>query len=422
MPHKTYVTSPQGGGSGPPPPAARKYFPGHYTLLSLTQTGSNAGGNFHGIINAGVVTKVGGHWQPVDGSNNSTAGTIARSDVGPVAVPTAALVIRVYYKDISNGDGTFNLDFIEKCLAQCATFNPPVPLFVTFQTRTFDGSAGLTGDGTDPIPAALKAATGLALSTWFNNPVGNNSGWQTWRWNAGFLNDFDKACQAIGNAFDSNPLFAGLATQETATGGVTDGGFGQASYQAGLKSENASISKWCPTSRHLAYQNFTGTSLTNATQTAMLLQYAIDIQPNGALFGGPDLTTAGGVPNGAIPGGLPSRAYINYPKMHNGTNGVPAPGLTFCSIQSAEFQGQAPGDNPANFYNLYNYGTSSNHYPNSGVSAGALQWSGASNALMNLDVFIWDYHTAGGSQNFWSPDALAIINNTSNFWMQNPNP
>src|SRR5437764_730475 len=120
MPARRYMISPQGGGAVPPP-VLRRFFRSHYTAISQVQSGTVSGATFVGVPDAGPVALVGGHWAAV------SPGTFTRNPSStPCGPNTAALVCRIYWKDLDNDDGTFKLDWIEKMLAQCATFNPPV--------------------------------------------------------------------------------------------------------------------------------------------------------------------------------------------------------------------------------------------------------------------------------------------------------
>lgn len=400
------MVAPQGAGAIPPA-VLRRFFRSNYTAISQAQNGTRDGDTFIGIPNAGPVVLSGGHWQPV-----TPAGTARSASGTPVAPNTAALVTRHYPKQLDLDNGTFDLSHIEKELAQCATFNPPVPLFVMPITRTFNGE--------QPAPASLVART-TPYTT-----IGGGTGVQMWRWDGtptiGVVDRMGLLYQAIGDAFDANPLFAGVGTQETATGSVTDGGFSGTTYLAGLNAESDFISLACPHGRHLAFQNFMGNSISIVNQTDLLNQYGRHVSLNGAIYGGPDLTTGAdeappsgsGIANVSTPaapatGGIMTRCYPNYNNYHNALNGVPRRGATFCSVQADEYVGGSAASPPAdlfpNFFNMFNFATSSATYPNSGVSAGALPWTIGS--LLNLDIIIWDYHQ-GGVRSFFN-DATDII-------------
>lgn len=418
MPARRYMLSPQGGGAVPPP-VLRRFFKSNYTAISQSQSGTIDGSTFIGVPDAGPVALVGGHWQAV------SPGTFPRSASStPCAPNTAAVNCRIYWKDIDNDDGTYKLDWIEKMLAQCATFNPPVALFLTIVSRTFNGN-GTLGDGTDPAPPSFSHLAGANQHSWpFVAGTGtSSSGYQIARWNAStVLPAYQRMVSAVGAAFDSNPLFAGIGTQETSVGvGVGTDAFSGPTYLAGLNLESDYISAACPHGRHLAFMNFMGPGITNAQATAYLLQYAAHISDNGAILAGPDLTTGAvetssgsGVATPSTPaapatGGIISRCYPVYNAYHFGNNGVPRPGPTGCSIQSAEYIGGTPYSPPAdffvNFFNLFNYATSSAAYPNSGASAGALAW--VIGSQLNVDILIWDYRQ-GGAHSFF-PDATDII-------------
>jgi len=331
-----------------PPSTKRRYTPGHYVAISRSQ--QRAAG---GVPNPGVV-----------------------SNAGPVATGVKGLVLRYYWNELEPNGVADSNRFVwtrpDKEIAQCKALG--VQLVMLIVVKTFDG--------TNPAPHDLES-----YATYFNTRP-TPAGFIMWRWNATVLARFKDLVDAIGKRYDANPNFAGIATQETATGAVTDGGYTPASYLAALESESDYIAKASPSSRHFAFENFIQ-GVSNSVGTTMLGEYAAHIQPNGAIFGGPDLVMSGAIL---------TRVYPNYTLYHDGTSPVPSPGPTFCSVQNAEWSGIPPAV-PRSMQDLFDYGR------------GAIADDDGGKPL-HLDIIMWDWHPAAtgnnGGQKF-NPDAASII-------------
>jgi hypothetical protein len=298
------------------------------------------------------------------------------SDVGPVSTGVKGLVLRYYWNELEPTGGSSPSRFVwtrpDKEIAQCQALG--VQLVMLIVVKTFDG--------TNPAPADLTS-----YATYFNTPP-IPDGYMMWRWDPTVLARFKQLVDAIGARYDAHPNFAGIATQETSTSGVANGGYTSAGYVAALKAESDYIAAASPSSRHFAYQNFIE-GVSNSAGTALLADYAAHIQPNGAIFGGPDLVMGGAIL---------TRVYPNYTLYHKGTSPVPAAGPTFCSVQNAEWSGISPAT-PRSMQSLFDYGR------------GAIADDDGGKPL-NLDIIIWDWHTTpepGNGGQAFNPDATTII-------------
>jgi len=321
-----------------------------------------------------------GHYVAISGAQQRAAGGVPHpgviSDAGPVSTGVKALVLRYYWNELEPTGGTNPNRFVwtrpDTEIAQCKALG--VQLVMLIVVKTFDG--------TNPAPADLAG-----YATHFNTPPFPD-GYIMWRWNPTVLPRFKQLVDAIGARYDSNPNFAGIATQETATGGVTDGGYTPSGYLTALEAESDYIAAASPSSRHFAFENFIE-GVSNSDGTALLAEYAAHIQPNGAIFGGPDLVMSGSIL---------TRVYPNYALYHQGAAPVPAKGPTFCSVQNAEWSGITPAV-PRSMQSLFDYGR------------GAIA-DDSGNKPLDLDIIIWDWHTTpepgNGGQQF-NPDATSII-------------
>lgn len=378
----------------------RRIFRGWFVALQEGQMNTplpDAG--YVGIPNGGTVTGT----YPT----NVATGALV-SNAGPVASGVNALVIRYEWKELDNGDGTFNFTRPDKEIAQCRALG--VGLYMLIVVRTFNG---LTADK-NPLPPDL-----VTFAETFST---SSDGWQTWRWSPTVLQRFQQLCNAIGARYDLDPNFAGIATQETSTGNVNGrtpnagnytvslGALGNyvgtdtyssAGFTTALQTEIKIVGTACPNSRGLHYNNFIqGDSVAQLLVDA--LSIAIIAQTYGAIWAGPDLVTD------LEPGNINGRCYPTYQKYHNGSNGILHPGLTGCSIQNAEWTGGSPGQTPVvavppgprnpSLYDLFNWATASNTYPTSSTSGARDHRSiSASPSPLNLDVIIGDWHTVANA-------------------------
>ncbi len=330
--------------------AARRFTPGHYVMVP--PHAQKAAG---GLPNAGRI-----------------------SEAGPVSPGVSGIVLRYPWKDVDNDDGTFNWARMDKELAQCAVLG--VQWVAMLTVKTFDD--------TTAAPPSLLPFTTVFAST----GGGGHGGSMMWRWHKTVLDRFRILVNAIGRRYDGHPNFAGIATQETANGGVNDGGYTPLVYLAALKTESDIISAGVPSGRHFAYINYMS-GVNNAEGTALLLDFAAYVQKNGVIIGGPDLVLSGSVVD---------RCYPIYKAVHNGVAPVAAPGPTFCSVQSAEWTGVPPGS-PQTMQTLFNYGT-------------GRQPDGSASPL-KLDIIIWDWYNAdaGTFGQKYNPAASSIIAKSPTF-------
>lgn len=416
-------------GGGPPPPT-RRYFPGWCISVSPAQSGTrpqDAPGAFVGIPNGGTVTGT----YP----NNTAKGALV-SNAGPVSNAVASVNVRFNWggtNGLDNGDGTYNWAHTDAVMAQARALN--VGVFFVILSRTFSVTVG--GVDQNPAPADLVAYSEVYTS-------GSNTGYQLWRWSPHVLQRFAAFIAALGARYNGDPNFAGVGTQETATGGANGGtnssytvaigsGLGLGNFTGNdfytpqgftdaILMESKIIAAACPNARHLLFQNFiSGT--TNSDATAKLLTVAVAAQPLGTIWCCPDLVTD------QEPGNINGRVYPNYPKYANGTGGVPAPGITAASIQPAEWTGGTPAQTAAtpspNPYlpDLYNWMTSTNTYPVLGganLNARDHRPASASPSPLTLAMCLADWHTTG-NPNF-TTDLVPIMAAHPTFSSLVPNP
>jgi hypothetical protein len=297
---------------------------------------------------------------------------------------TGYAAAHVYYVSVTNGSTTFTL-----------TERDGTAIVTTAGTPT-----GLTYrviDSFNPLPADL-----VNKSEIFHTGIGTGAGgWQTWRWSPTVSSRFQELMTALGNRYDTNDFFGGIATQETSTGDSA-GGSGADAYSStafilGLQNESRSISNAFPHGRHMCYTNFINgpffAPISNVHDA--LDAVAVVVQANGGIWGGPDLVVSGNVT---------TNSYPTYNKVHNATSPILGKGPTFCSIQPSEWnQDQAPADpaNPQTVSDLYDYGT--------GVARN--YGHGVQTPPLNLDIFVVDWHTAGGyAGQKYNPDWVTVMN------------
>lgn len=388
------ATFARGGGSGP---TGRRYTPGHYVAWPLPLGAA-------GIPNGGTVDNTPYPNAVVTGATWSNAGPAVKSssDGTTGSLVTAGFVLRFYWQDIETTAGTFNYSATDKQLAQARALG--MPAMIAIVVRTFNGN-GTVGDGTNPLPADLRAPIPASIYGYANafttSASGTpRSGFQVWRWSPTIRLRFANLCSKLGARYNADPFFAGIATQETATGGVP-GGSGQdaystAGYLAGLEDESDSISTNCPNAMAFPYVNF----MTGGGQT-QLNQFAAYAQPNGSWMGCPDLVTGSATSGGGNNTNIVNNVYPILNKFHNGTSPVLARGPTFAGVQHGEWNGSGVGDTPVSLGNLFNYATASFSCKPANGFTGALDWSGSAGrtSLLKCDGIVWDYDTSG-SPNF----------------------
>lgn len=394
----------------PPPPGTRRYAGGHYIAwpTPLGAAGIPNGGTVTGTYPNAVVT----------GALASNAGPAVRSSANGQtgSLVTAGFMIRHNWNEIEPTAGSFNYAACDKQLAQARALG--VPMAIMIVVRTFDGTTppGGANPPTNTLPADLAtpfsgAPYGYAdlFSTGASGSL--RYGFQVWRWSPTIRSRYNNLCTKLGTRYNADIYFAGMATQETASGSPTGGSStvysvgaysGQDAYTSsgfltGLDDENDSISTQCPNGRGFPYQNFMqGPFPSGQNAQSMILQYGTHVQPNGSWFGCPDLVTgASGNSN------IVNNVYPNLQKFHNGTSPIPAPGPTFAAVQHGEWAGTGVGDTPPNMPNLFNYATSSFSCKPADGFTGALDWSGSAGrtSLLNVDGLMWDY-VPSGSPNF----------------------
>lgn len=306
---------------------------------------------------------------------------------------TAALANGPHTVLFSNGQ----LRTVTVANSTAASWTPALSAGVVTAGILTDGVTNLTSNS--PLPQYLwNYAQPFTTSL-----ASGGGGWQAWRWSPTLLARYRVLVNAIGTHLDSNPNFGGIATQETSTGSSAGGvastytldgfvgtdAYTSAGYIAAMKKETDYIATACPSARQLLYANFiSGTS--NNQGTSLLLDLAIYGQTNGVIWGGPDLVTD------LEPGQINTRCYTNYTKVHNGTEGVLAPGPTFCSIQSAEWTGQQPAQvGTVNLQDLYNYATSTFTYTTGGARDHSPTAPSTQRSPLNLDIIVTDWHNTG---------------------------
>lgn len=392
-------------------PTGRRYAPGHYVAIRPSQITAS------GLPNCGTVTGTYPN-AVVTGAVISNAGPAVKSSADGTTgtLVTAGFVVRLNWRDVETTAGSFDYSLPDKFLAQGRAVGCPV--FFLIITRTFDGN-GTVGDGTNPLPADLRAPIPASIYGYANAFVTGvsgqqHSGFQGWRWSPTLRSRFNNFCIKMGARYNADPFFAGLGTQETSTGGVTGGAAGTytvggytgtdqyttAGFLTGLNDENDSISVQCPDAMALPYCNF----MSSGGQT-QLNQYAAHAQTNGSWFGCPDLVT--GISGNS---NIVNNVYPILQKFHLGTSPVLAPGPTFASVQSGEWNGTGVGDNPPNMANLFNFATASFSCKPANGFTGALDWSGSAGRTspLKVDGIVWDYEPGPGTPNFTN-DAVPIM-------------
>ncbi len=383
----------------------RRFSPGHYVAMLLTQTGGDVGGTFTGIPNCGTVNVVGSTYVPVANSG-------VRSNVGPVAADVAGIHSRHRWVSLNPTGTTYDLSPIALELAQLATFPvsatiPPLLLVIRIDIKTFGGTAA----NQNPMPADLANYAGTHTA----------NGWLGYRWSPTVRARYNTLCQKIGAAFDGHPNFGGIATQETSISGLDTSGVSSTVYTVGaytgqdaytvagffvaLADESNSISTSCPHARHFAYANFAP----NASQSASvhpnehdyLDGYGTTVSTNGGVYGGPDLV---------VGGAITTRSYPTYTKVHNGTSPITTVGATFCSVQPAEWQNESPANQPTcTLQDRFDMATSA---PGTTYGPGS---------PLNLDIIIWDYHTTAQVTPYkFNSDATSIFHNNPQFGNYSP--
>jgi hypothetical protein len=382
-----------------PPPATQRLNLGWYTVLQPSQlTTSNL------IPHCGTIVASGGApaWTP------KTPKDGVRADAGPLCANSAGLVTSYNWGAIDKGGGTYDWSLPDQHLAQTGTFSGTPLWFARIIVRTFDGKtpAGGTNPPTNPMPNDLKAYAQIYSS----NVSGSlKYGYQGYRWSPTVRDRFNTFQQAWGARYDSVANFGGVATQETSTGSSVTGGavpgsghgtgtytvngytgsdvYSSAGFCQGMKDESDSITNNSPHARHAWYFNF----LHSGTK-AQLEDVAAHVVANGGLVGGPDLVLGGNVV---------AQCYPIYSDVHAGNSPIGSAGLTFCCLQSPEWNNGSPADNPkGTIADRMNYGIS--------TSKGTYTYPAGTDALiLNLNM-IWTDYEGGNAPNFLS-DAAPLI-------------
>lgn len=369
----------------------RRYAGSHYVAISPQQISA-----VNGIPHAGTITNTGTAANPVW---VPTADSGARSVVGPVANNVTAVVVRYNWNELNPTGTTYDWSRPDKEIAQCATFtNGGVLLFMMIIVRTFDGRPNNTPPKvpTNPLPTDLQSKSEVFTS----KLNANETGIQGWRWSPTVLARFSTLCQKIGQRYNANVNFGGMATQETSTGSAAGGSgadaYSLASYKSALVAESNAISSNCPNARHLFYLN-----AINTGGSGDLKDVAAQIKPNGAIVAGPDLV---------LGGSLTTSAYKVYRDYHAGTNTaggvITMPtgiGATMCAIQSPEWTNQPPAAAPtATVRQRFLYGQGITN----GTGLDAMPAGTTLPSLLNLDGWIPDWDNGNAT-----PASLNNFNN-----------
>lgn len=399
-------------------PASKRYFHSNKVAISEGQRAS-AGG----VPNPTSISTVGPcapgvsslvmryRWRDLETSAGVYNLTKIIHDVGQAGVnriaaglPGVGIFAMIVSKDFSaNSTGTFVASVGGALLGN---FHPQIAngtygaLFSNNESRictittgptvTIGGVATPTSHAVWSVPLAAGSVTTADFNPVSNNPLptylqayadvfsSNTGGWNTRRHDPTVLNAWDGLMKAIGAALDANIWFAGVATQETSTGGTAppSAGYTQAAYEAGLMAEHDSIQRWCPSTAHKAYINFMGGSHT--TDIAHLQAVIAHLALDGAYVGNPDLC-----PGNA---GLCARYDAFLTPYQDATGLVTQAGPTFSSVQNAEWTGIVPADNRT-MQQLWDYGQGiiaddrgPTHKP-CHLSGWVVDWHPAKNAL-----------------------------------------
>jgi hypothetical protein len=184
-------------------------------------------------------------------------------------------------------------------------------LIIMIEDRTFDGHPDRSPPvaPTNPMPADLRTSEYVALVTTGAGSGDSNTGYTAIRWNTTVQTRFRALIQALGNAFDADPNWYGIAFQETAIGLTaqqrTDTGYTDVLYRDAITDNLKKASDAFPTSRTFWYTNFFPTP----AQDFRLEEIADTIKTyrggnHGIIMGGPDI--------------LPDNATLNervYPRF-----------------------------------------------------------------------------------------------------------
>jgi hypothetical protein len=184
-------------------------------------------------------------------------------------------------------------------------------LIIMVEDRTFDGHPDRSPPvaPTNPMPADLQASAYVVLVTTGAGSGDSNTGYTAVRWNATVATRFRALIQALGNAFDADPNWYGIAFQETAIGmdatqrdatGYNVLPDGQV-YRDAIIEMLKKASDAFPTSRTFWYTNFFPTPATDYR----LEEIADTIKTyrggsHGIIMGGPDILPDNGTLNDRV--------------------------------------------------------------------------------------------------------------------------
>ena len=212
----------------------KKYNPGHYIDLLRYMTAS-------------------------DWSDNYITDTMRAGVTG--------VQVRYYWRDLETAPGVYDFSRIQHDLDLLSSQG--LHLIVNPADKTFREA--------QPVPDYLS---GYVL-------LNNNGGYTVERWKPYVIDRWVKLMQALGQRFDSNPYFEGVATEESALSldeaVLTDNGYTPENYRDGLIDMLRRTAEAFPTSRTFWYMNFF------PMRQDYIAQVASAVAPFGVAMGGPDI-------------------------------------------------------------------------------------------------------------------------------------
>ena len=218
----------------PPPQTAggRKYNKGHYV---------------------GLLRKAGGNVQIRDALRPGMKGVMKRYT----------------WKELEPNSGSYNLSGIQSDLNLVASLG--LQLIVMIEDKTFVNE--------NPMPGYLSSNQFVRK----NRP----GGYTAVRWNTTVVNRMKALMKAIGQRFDSNPNFEGVALQESAPGlpgvDLNATGYTAAKYRDALIAVLLDATKSMPTSRVFWFMNFM------PQNQSYLNDVANAVKSSGVVLSGPDI-------------------------------------------------------------------------------------------------------------------------------------
>lgn len=283
----------------------------------------------------------------------------------------AAVVVRKPWNSLEITDHVYSLGSIGTLLNSCAGYG--VYLMLMIEGKSFNQ--------TQYAPPRLVPYTTHFISV----PDPTKGGYVIWRHHPTVVAAFQPLVQAIGAYVAAHPnkaWFAGIATQETSGQFAPGDPGGDPNYHAAdfidaLCLESDYITAACVTGRGMHYVN----QIPGNGTGSLLPKYYNRIRANGGMYGFPDATMGNS--------GLHSNVFPWVLNAHN------LGGVTFGSVQNAEYQPKAPAD-ARTMLALYQYLTA--QIPDD-----------FGDRQQHADVIVWTDHQTGARN--YDSEAVTVIQN-----------